>query len=114
VSVVYPPSGTDLQVTMTGNGYALTPDAKTYGAVEVTVERRDAGIPGDLGWVPAGEPRVLAATLRPTGEMVWTGAVRLPAARGSEPMRLVVREFEAFGGAANARRLAYTDVLGVT
>jgi hypothetical protein len=79
------------------------------GVVEVTVERRDPGIPGDLGWV-AEAPQVLTAQPLSSGDTSWHGKVKLPVARGSEPMQLVVREFE---GLAGGPRLTYTDVIAL-
>jgi hypothetical protein len=97
-----------VNVSVNGNGYALSADGQTLGTVEVTVEQHDPGIPGDLGWVPALPPQKLAALSLSTGGVLWRGKVSLPAARGSKPMRLVLSEYDPLSGGS---RLTYTDVL---
>jgi hypothetical protein len=97
-----------VNVAVSGTGYALTADGQTFGTVEVTVERRDPGVPGDLGWTPVSAPQKLSTAPLSSGDMLWRGKVDLTVTRGSEPLRLVIREFEAIGG---GRRLTYTDVL---
>lgn len=75
--------------------------------------RRIAGIPGDLGWMEVGKRRQLQEVKGlPAGTKTWTsGEVTLPVTRGTEPMRLVVREYDVIG--SFSRRLTYTDVLNV-
>lgn len=109
-TVVFAPAQGALQVSVVGNGYALTADGKTFGGIEVTVERRDRQIPGELGWQAADAPQPLPVVSLDGGEIRWTGPVTLPVPRGSEPMRLVIREYDQLPG---GRRLTYTDVLDV-
>jgi hypothetical protein len=107
-SVVFGSDPNSVNLGVTGSSYGLSmAGGVPYGVVEVTPERRDPGIPGDLGWI-AEAPQVLAPQPLSTGDMHWHGKVTLPAARGSEPMRIVVREFE---GLAGGPRLTYTDVI---
>jgi hypothetical protein len=109
-SVTYGSDARTVRVGVTGSGYALSADGPSVDSVEVTVERRVAGVPGELGWEPLVEPQALAPMQLSTGDLSWRGTVQLKSARGSEPLRLVVREFEGIG---NGRRLTYTDVLPV-
>jgi hypothetical protein len=107
-SVTYGATARTVRVGVTGPWYALSADGAPTGAVEVTVERRIEGVPGDLGWQPVSAPQALSPQQLSTGDGYWRGTVDLGVDRGSEPLRLVVREFEAIGG---GRRLSYTDVL---
>ncbi|MDQ1651685.1 MAG: hypothetical protein QOI35_885 [Cryptosporangiaceae bacterium] len=109
-SVIYGSDPNAVNLGVTGSSYGLSmAGGVPTGVVEVTVERRDPGIPGDLGWV-AEAPQVLTAQPLSSGDTSWHGKVKLPVARGSEPMQLVVREFE---GLAGGPRLTYTDVIAL-
>jgi hypothetical protein len=75
----------------------VSPAAAEGGStVEVSVETRPAG-GSDLGWVLVPD-----ATFRLQGgaqlgaRRTWSGRVTLPAARGTKPFRLVIREHELF------------------
>ncbi len=115
-----------LHVTVTGQSYRWHDDTQAGGQIAgparivVSVETKIAGMDGDLAWQPAKGVNeftlrgVLLATGKPA---TWTGDVILPNARGSKPFRLVIREYEQYrtvaGGAADAGRLVYADVLEV-
>jgi hypothetical protein len=74
-------------------------------------------VPGsrDSAWLPvAGIP--LTAHTFSGPDTLWTGSVVLPAARGSRPFRLVIREFEAYStdsSGGEQQRLVYADILGL-
>ena len=97
-------------------------------SMDVTVETR-GDIPGELGWEPAGAAQPLSDeqlvgfppfVVFPQGTTRWHGRVALPAPRGSQPMRLVVREYEELqqrqgeGGEFTfqaAKRVVFEDVI---
>lgn len=107
-------SDVDVRVTVAGHSYLATAGSSvSRGKVVVTVERRDPKIPGDLGWVSAGEFPFGSGSAMADGRTVWMGAVALPARRGTEPMRIVVREYERFSNDSTGERLAFTDVIDV-
>jgi hypothetical protein len=110
-SVVFGPGADEVQVRVGGNAYAVTPDGQTYGRVDMTVEWHAPGVPGDLGWTATGDPHLLSPQVLDGGQIQWTGSVKLPGPRGSQPFRLVVREYDVLAG--GVRRLTYTDVLNV-
>ena len=72
-------------------------------------------VPGsrDSAWLPvAGIP--LTAHTFGGPDTLWTGSVVLPAARGSRPFRLVIREFESYptdSSGGERQRLVYADIL---
>jgi hypothetical protein len=88
------------------------------------VQTRDLGIPGELGWVEARSSGPIYG--KPTNEAnYWnfTSRMYLPAARGSEPMRILVQEFETyvvdreyyFGGKLPPKgsRVVYADTVEI-
>jgi len=83
-----------------------------FNRMVATVERRTAGVPGDLGWEAAGDV-ALAGNGWSGGQHIWNGNVHLPAPRGSEPMRIVVREYERFSANSAEDRLVFTDIVDV-
>ncbi len=125
-----------LTVTVSGISYTETTAGKGPSEVEVTVETRQEGVEGDVGWVPVPDatftlgapsrpspppvrlrPKVIQRftpestapgeiiregilstppPVKPEKENVWTGQVILPAPRGSQPFRLVIKEYEWF------------------
>ena len=80
--------------------------------MSVTLEMQ---VPGsqDSAWLPvAGIP--LTAHTFGGPDTLWTGSVVLPAARGSRPFRLVIREFESYptdSSGGERQRLVYADIL---
>lgn len=76
--------------------YGLTYNKSSYGSsgsqVKVAVETRSNAALGELGWIPGKEFDLK----RNNASDSWVGAVTLPAARSSKPMRLVFKEYEWF------------------
>jgi len=118
---------TKLAITVCGPGYTRGPVGRFPSELEVSVETRRPNVAdGDLGWMPAG-PAPVALTLQVGGDpknLNWNGLVELPAARGTKPYRLVVKEYERFlvdagAGSPNSiaanvptqRRLVFAAVL---
>jgi hypothetical protein len=96
--------------------------------VEVSAERRIAGLDPDLGWEPAGAVQVFLDATPLPGNILWRGRVNLPEDREPGEYRLVIKEFELLpvdGSGflpvlelsqrifwpASARRLVYADIL---
>ena len=111
-----------MTVTVTGPSYAGATsnpsgvaDRQGPARIVVSVERRRPdGISGDLGWIPAKEVADVVLVGTPPGSdgvASWSGPVTLPAPRGSQPFRLVIREFEQFQ--PGAQRLVYLDTVEV-
>jgi hypothetical protein len=102
-------------VTVVGVSYQKTfGNPIAYGRVVVTVERRDPGIPGDLGWQQVSEWPLSQGAGWQQDRTMWTGPVQLPVPRGSEPMRLVMREYERISSGATGDRVVFTDVVAVS
>ena len=111
----------DLIVTLARPGYERSAGVRDGAIVEVTVEQRIEGRPGDLGWAPVtdGVFPLEIPELRSDATPVWTGPVVLPEPRSSRPFRLVIREYEQhlFMETDRAtenktvRRLVYADIL---
>ncbi len=73
------------------------PGERASNFVQVSVQIHDPGIPGDLGWVEARTSGPIYG--KPTNlPNHWEFSTRLllPFARGSQPMRLLVQEFETY------------------
>lgn len=68
----------------------------TSTTMDVTVEEQAPNGTGDLGWVPF-ETFSMPPTLNGT-QTTWQTSVNLPAPRGSQPFRLVIKEYERFYG----------------
>jgi hypothetical protein len=87
-----------VKVTVAGPGYLGTTDPGTPDAVVAyvqtkTVKTSDA----DLEWtiIPSGVSGTpLPVVTQTSAETIWQGTVKLPAARGSKPFRILVAEFE--------------------
>jgi len=86
----------------------------TYGAgnakpakVKVLVQVADPKPAGTLGWKTASTTELSASS---SGSQ-WTGTITLPAARGSQPMRLVVEERETLSN--DSGRLLYADAVEI-
>lgn len=104
-------AATATQVTVTvagGAAYAsVGPDFAEPPLVEALVQTKNPALTGDLAWTTVGEPIPLPAGATPA---TWSGAVTLPGPRGSQPFRLVVREFEV-PAQGTERRLVYADTM---
>ncbi|HWY45335.1 MAG TPA: hypothetical protein VNX66_17690 [Candidatus Sulfotelmatobacter sp.] len=101
---------TSLEVAVTGKTY------QGPGAVSMTalLETQPAG-GGEQAWVP-----VALISLTPNvgfgPATLWTAQIKLPAARGARPFRLVIEEFETFtrdSSGARQKRLVYADILNL-
>ena len=121
VSVAFASSPIDLIVTLARPGYERSAGVRDGAIVEVTVEQRIEGRPGDLGWAPVtdGVFPLEIPELRRDATPVWTGPVVLPEPRSSRPFRLVIREYEQHlfmetdrtTENKTVRRLVYADIL---
>ena len=110
--------GKSLYVQVVGQGRGNYPGNQ----VEVRLETHDPEIPGELGWSAAwpqnadAQPHYLKPVLLNQAQFSyrWDGIVPLPAARGSLPMRIAVREYEYYPGDMQRqpdRRLVYADTV---
>lgn len=91
-----------VRVSVTGIAYRASAAGQFPSEVEITVETATGPI-GDLEWIPAEDFDTVALDrLGGLGQKMWdglwTGEVTLPHDRGSQPMRLVVREYEVLLG----------------
>ena len=124
------PDATDanlLHVTITGPSFianeALGDLSRPPPALVVGVEL-NVGDPAAPLWIPMTTAELTNGrdTSQGVGATLWRGDIRLPLARGSQPMRLTIKEYEilpadALGGdiatATLARRLVYADTLAL-
>lgn len=100
-----------VNVTVTGPTYAAVDGYANPSAITVRVQRKiDPSLEGDLAWTNVDE-----VTLASTSPGTWTGSLRLPAPRGSEPFRLVVREIEnpPSPNQVAGKRLVYVDTVSL-
>ena len=72
-----------------------------------TVQVADPALTGDVAWRDAGP----AVDLPKWDTGQWRGQVTLPAARGSQPFRLVIQEYEPFPNGGS--RLVYADAVQI-
>ncbi len=115
---------TKLTVTVTGASYAASAVGPQSSQIEVGVEKKLENA-GALGWVPASDEAFALQRSKGRGIGGWTGTVTLPAARDSQPFRLVIKEYELLftdkvqTGVLTAvrleagRRLVYADALEI-
>lgn len=91
------PDATTVDVTVTGPSYLASKTRQGFGDMYVAVEKQSQGDDPDLGWVPALTEEVrLQANRTTTGDAIWRGQVKLPAPRGSQKFRIVIKEYEWF------------------
>jgi hypothetical protein len=84
-----------VNVTVTGLSGIVGDTGTQPNIVEVTIETRAPGATGVGAWLPATQDVYpLKHTFVRGGGVVWSGPATLPADRGSEPMRVVIREYE--------------------
>lgn len=100
-------NATQLGVTVAGRGYAPLTNFARPARVEAQVQTANPALAGDLAWTTVGAPVVLTAGATPA---TWTGQVTLPVPRGSQPLRLVVKEFEV-PSQGDDYRLVYADAV---
>ncbi len=123
VSVAFTSDPIDLIVTLARPGYERSAGIREGAVIEVTVEQRIEGRPGELGWAPVsgGVFPLELPELRRSATPVWTGVVSLPEPRGARRFRLVIREYEQHlfmetdraTETRTVRRLVYADVLEI-
>jgi hypothetical protein len=127
-SVTFVPNDvTQLNVSVVGPSYQdfFDNDPGNIGrpvprmVVSVQADFGDAGLPL---WIPMGDTELSPPdTSQGIANTFWKGAITLPLARGTRPMRLVIREFERLpaddfdrgdiGAHRFVDRLVYADVL---
>jgi hypothetical protein len=107
LSTVFDPADPALaRVTVAGTGYQAA--SGTQAAVKVLVQVAAGPQPiGTVGWRTASETELSGSFAG--GQ--WSGEVRLPAHRRSQPMRLVVEERERF--VLGGDRLTYVDAIEI-
>ncbi len=101
-------TATQLTVTVSGGrGYAPATGFAKPARVEALVQTKHPALTGDLAWTTVGAPIPLPAGV---GAATWTGTVTLPGPRGSQPFRLVVKEYEV-PALGTEHRLVYADAV---
>ena len=104
-----------LSLVVSGITYQVdpTPTQHTAAVVQVQVEERIPGMPGNLGWREVGAPVNLAVDAVVAGVTTWLADVTLPEERGAKPYRLVIREFEQYRNTAgfSDARVVYLDTI---
>jgi hypothetical protein len=89
------PTTTSVKVTVSGAGYS-TNAYDQIPAMTAVAETVQPGVSDpELQWLQTGAGVSLTATTS-GGVTTWTGVVNLPAARGSQPMRILVAESEQY------------------
>jgi hypothetical protein len=126
-SVVSDPNDSKrVTVSVTGPSYqdnlSLGNLARPVPRVVVSVQM-DGGDPGSPLWIPAGETELTRNSSAGLANVVWSGPVELPFARGAKPMRLMIREYEQLpadsgdrsdiNATAVTERLVYADVFSI-
>lgn len=107
-----------VNVSVSGTRYQSVKGVAGAAVVTVGVEIRQPGVDGDIGWIPDGDPVSLATVNLKSGGQIWAGPITLPGPRGSQPFRLVIREYERFIGPPGtgfvsfpAPRLVFADAI---
>lgn len=93
---------TKVQLAVAGLTYRPVSGYASHATIDVLVQTQNPALSGDLAWSTA------STTTLPDN---WSGTVTLPAARGSQPFRLVIQEFEK--PSKGGRRLVYTDAVQI-
>jgi hypothetical protein len=108
-SITFDPiNPTSVQLALNGLTYKGPGTATMTATLEMQV-------PGsqNSAWLPVAAVPLTAHTFGGP-DTLWTGSVVLPAAHGSRPFRLVVREFESYptdSSGGERQRLVYADIL---
>lgn len=83
-------------------------------SITVTVQQKTDNIADpNMGWAssPGGE-YTIQLSLTGNSPETWSGTVQLPAARGSQPMRLVITEYENYAAeGGTGQRLVYQEAV---
>lgn len=84
--------------------------------MEAVIETHDPGIPGELGWKALASVDPFPMRRNPVDLShylwKWEAVVTLPKPRGSQPMRLLVKEFERYADDSHdekGERIVYAD-----
>ncbi|GAB3765000.1 hypothetical protein [Microlunatus parietis] len=108
LTVTGPATASQLAVTVAGGrAYAPKSGYTKPARVEALVQTANPALSGELAWTTVGNPIPLTAGGSPG---TWSGNVTLPAPRGSQPFRLVIKEFEV-PELGDDRRLVYADTV---
>ncbi len=107
--------------TVLVHGYG--PTRTTANRVTVELQRRDPGIPGDLGWVTiqTTDPDAPSPMGQNPNYWRWDLKMALPTKRGEQPYRVLVQEYEYYTPDAEEgttrvmvdRRVVYADAVEV-
>lgn len=92
----------------------------TSTTMEVTIEEQAPNGTGDLGWMPVGNPYPMTPNGN-RGVAHWSTSFELPAPRGQQPFRLVIKEYERFyvsppkpgDPPGTAQRVVYASTLDI-
>jgi hypothetical protein len=104
------------------HGYG--PTRKTINRAAVSLQRREPGIPGDLGWITfqTSDPAVPSPMGNIPNYWRWSFKMALPETRGSLSFRVVVQEYEYYlpdvttgsaVGTQHEQRMVYVDAVEV-
>lgn len=111
----------EINFSVVVSGYAT--GNRASNRMEVAIERHDPAIPGELGWTLAqipgkNNPQTLNLSPIEANKYLWrwSGEFILPARRGSEPLRILVKEYERYSADAPQmweERVVYADLVEV-
>jgi hypothetical protein len=121
-----PNDSKQLTVSVSGPSYQENLSSGNLGRpvprVVISVQM-DGGDPGSPLWIPAGETELMRNSSGGLANVLWSGTVQLPFARGAKPMRLLIREYEELPADSGDRsdisktifteRLVYADVFAI-
>ncbi|UFR05971.1 Ig-like domain-containing protein [Streptomyces sp. Go40/10] len=104
-----------LRVVVSGESYLRTAETGGPASIEVLVQEQQAGLTGDLAWIPAPEAVVepTANDLTVPNAVLWRGSVTLPEDRDIADFRLLVLERDTLlsDDPSQPPRLLYADTL---
>lgn len=81
-----------ITVQVVGHTYRINAAGQLGSEIEVSVEKKDAGAGGDLGWTPVVTQRID----RINAAGMWGGMVKLPESVDATSYRVVIKEYEQF------------------
>jgi hypothetical protein len=110
-----PNDSKQLAVSVTGPSYQENVSQENVRLARTVVSvQMDGGHPESAVWIPAGETELMRTSSGGIANVVWSGTVELPFARGAKPMRLLLREYEQLPADSNkTERLVYADVFSI-
>ncbi|GHF36297.1 Ig-like domain-containing protein [Streptomyces griseosporeus] len=107
-----------LRVVVSGDSYLRTAESSGPASLEVLVQERQAGLTGDLAWVPSSEAVVDSDAPDRTvpNAVLWRGSITLPEDRDIADFRLLVQERDTLPADSPSQppRLLYADTLELT